>query len=172
MKFYFICISMSIGLLLSGCYSLQTASNSRFEEYNITGTDGKFVEHVHASNYGWYLFNKYPLICGNPDKESFWGSSFFSDHVTAEAVQGDLTARARGIDAQVADLHFTYNATCMLPIPYVNTTFGILWYKEMQASGVIVKPQEQSGLKNKRSVNPLNNDMEKLLKAIPNGDAK
>ncbi len=173
MKAFPICALISAGLILGGCYSLQTASSQRFGGYKITGTEGKFVEHVHVSNYGWYLFNKYPLICGNANHDSWWGSVLFTDHVTPEIVQGRLTERARRIDAQVADLHYTYNATCMLPIPYVNTTFGILWYKEMQTSGVIVKPSVRAGYSKKsRVINPLNNDLEKLLKSIPDGDAK
>ncbi len=163
-----------VGFVFTGCFSMQTASNMRFEGYKITGTDGHFVEHVHVSNYGYYLFNRIPLVCGNADDDAWLGIKFFSDHVTPEIVQGKLTRRASDLGANVADMNFVYDSTCMIPMPieYVNTTFGILWIKEMQASGVFVKPAKSDTVKKKRTLNPLNNDLQKLLNSIPDGGAR
>lgn len=132
-------------LLLAGCYSMETATTTQFRNDRILGIDAQPVGHAVVSNYGWYLFDKFPLVCGNPDPTSSAAWSFFDDEVTPDAVQNDLTRYAAKNKCEVVDLNFYRDSTCMLPIPYVNTTFGILWYREIQVSGVLVRPDRKEG---------------------------
>ena len=126
---------------LAGCYSIETATTAGFRNSRILGIDGTPVGHSIVSNYGWFFFDRYPILCGNPDRGNGGGLwRFFSDQVTLESMQGDLTREAARRGCELADINFYRESTCMLPIPYVNTTFGILWYREVQVSGVLVKP--------------------------------
>ena len=131
---------LAAAFLLAGCYSMDTASTTQFRNDRILGVDAQPIGHAVVSNYGWYLFDKFPLVCGNPDPASASAWSFFDDEVTPNAVQNDLTRYAAKNECEVVDLNFYRDSTCMLPIPYVNTTFGILWYREIQVSGVLVRP--------------------------------
>ena len=79
------------------------------------------------------------------DDEDEW--SFFDDEVTPNAVHNDLTRYAAKNACDVVDINFYRDSTCMLPIPYVNTTFGILWYREIQVSGVLVRPNPKPAAK-------------------------
>ena len=126
-------------LLLAGCYSMDTATTEQFRNDRILGIGARPVGHAVVSNYGWYLFDKFPLVCGNSDPNSSFAWSFFSNEVMPDAVQNDLTRYAAKNACELVDLNFYRDSTCMLPIPYVNTTFGILWYREIQVSGVLVR---------------------------------
>ena len=128
-------------MLLAGCYSMDVATTAQFRNNRILGIDSQPVGHVVVSNYGWYLFDMFPLVCGNPDQDSAFAWTFFDDQVTPNAVHDDLTRFAARNKCEVTDLNFYRDSTCMLPIPYVNTTFGILWYREIQVSGVFVRPR-------------------------------
>ena len=132
-----IAAASAMSLMLCGCFSVKVASSP------VLGEDVK--SHVTVDNYGWYLFDKFPLVCGNPDPTSSAAWSFFDDEVTPDAVQNDLTRYAAKNKCEVVDLNFYRDSTCMLPIPYVNTTFGILWYREIQVSGVLVRPDRKEG---------------------------
>ena len=134
---------LSAAILLAGCYSMDVATTERFRNDRILGIDAQPVGHAVVSNYGWYLFDKYPLVCGNPDSNSSFAWSFFDNEVTPDAVLNDLTRIAVKNDCELVDLNFYRDSTCMLPIPYVNTTFGILWYREIQVSGVFVRPRRR-----------------------------
>ncbi len=128
-------------LLLAGCYSMDVATTKQFRNDSILGIDAQPVGHAVVANYGWYLFDKFPLVCGNPDPKSSAAWTFFNDQVTPNAVHNDLTRHAMKYECELVDLNFYRDSTCMLPIPYVNTTFGILWYREIQVSGVFVRPR-------------------------------
>ena len=74
--------------MLAGCYSMDIATTDALQNSALSSRDGKVLEHVVVSNYGWYLFDSVPLVCGNPDSSSCWAWTFFDDEVTTEAVQG------------------------------------------------------------------------------------
>ena len=133
----------ALGFLLAvtGCYSIDVATTDGFRAARLVNDAGTPRAHAVVSNYGWYLFNAIPLISGNADPapgDCVW--SFFTDNVTPDALHHDLTRLATDAGYEISDINLYRDSTCMLPIPYVNTTFGILWYKEIQVSGVFVKP--------------------------------
>lgn len=132
----------AIGLLLTaaGCYSLDVATTDHFRATRLVNNAGTPKAHAVVSNYGWYLFNTFPIISGHNDPGGGWAWSFFTDNVTPDALHDDLTRLAANTGYELTDINLYRDSTCMLPIPYVNTTFGILWYKEIQISGVFVKP--------------------------------
>lgn len=135
-------------LFSAGCYSIDVASTAGFRSARLAGNTGTPRAHAVVSNYGWYLFNTIPLISGNANPapgRCVW--TFFTDNVTPDALHHDLTRLAADAGCEIDDLNLYRDSTCMLPIPYVNTTFGLLWYKEIQVSGVLVTPTARANRK-------------------------
>ena len=160
--------------LAGGCFSIATSS--------MSGDDGDAIklyaggeprEHVVVSNYGWYLFNFCPMMCGNARKGAWCPWAFFRDDVNETLIQDRLTAYAAEKGYNVEGLHlfndesvlFTIpGASIPLPIPYLVT------YREQQLSGVLVKAnddksEEDAAAGRKR----LTREMKNLLMEIPDG---
>jgi len=128
-------------VLLSGCVSVQRATRVAPGGVTIQGTPGTPVEHVHVSNFGYYLFNCIPIFCGNTAADRRGNTIWFSDEVTLAKTQAIMVDEARSRNSQMADIQPQVKSTCFFgPIPYVGTTFGILWFKEVQMSAVLVRP--------------------------------
>ena len=140
-------IEMCVGALLTlmlaaGCVSVQRAGKVAPEGTVIHGTAGVPDEHVHVSNFGYYLFNCIPLFCGNTAQDHRGNTVWFSNEVTLEKTQDIMIEEVKSRKCQVAELQPQVKSTCFFgAIPYVGTTFGLLWYKEVQMSAVLVRPQ-------------------------------
>ena len=125
----------------AGCVSVQRTTRVASAGTGIQGTPGTPVEHVHVSNYGYYLFNCIPIFCGNTAKDFLGETVWFSDEVTLAKTQGVLVETARNRRYRIADIQPHVRSTCFFgAIPYVGTTFGLVWYKEVQVSAVLVRP--------------------------------
>jgi len=125
---------------LTGCVSVQRSEKVTPAGVGILGTPGTPVEHVHVSNFGYYLFNCIPIFCGNTARDRQGNTIWFSDEVTLAKTQAILIDEARNRNSKLAELQPAVKSTCFFSsIPYVGTTFGILWYKEVQMSAVLVR---------------------------------
>jgi len=127
-------------LLLAGCANIDRSSRAAFGRQDVVGTAGTPEEHLHVSNYGYYLFNAVPLFCGSTDVPG--SGAFFEDTVRLDQTQELLmrTAKSRGA-VQVADIQAIPHSTCFFSaIPYVGNTLGLVWYREVQMSAVLVRP--------------------------------
>ncbi|MGN0875800.1 MAG: hypothetical protein ACI4TC_00855 [Kiritimatiellia bacterium] len=114
---------------LTGCFSL---------ERGAIRTTGQ--EHVHVSNYGWYLFHCIPLACGNASTGAWTPWVIFRNDVTMDKVQGRFMSYANGQGCDVSDLGYVTNESVMLNIPGINAPLPIpylLTYREIQLSGVL-----------------------------------
>jgi len=128
-------------VLLTGCVSVQRAAKVAPGGVTIQGTQGTPVEHVHVSNFGCYLFNCIPICCGNTAAGRRGNAIWFSDEVTLAKTQAIMIDEVRSRKSQMAELQPQVKSTCFFgTIPYVGTTFGILWFKEVQMSAVLVRP--------------------------------
>ena len=116
-------------LLLSGCFTVDSVKTpSR-------------AHHIVVGNYGWYLFNKIPLVCGNASEKPLFPWVFFRNDVTQRKIQARFMKEAADFVYEPQDLvwHtnetilFTFGTAIQIPIPYVLT------YKERQLSGVLKK---------------------------------
>lgn len=119
-------------LCLVGCYSVEKTPSSE------TG-----ATHIIVMNYGWHLFDTYPLMCGNTTAEEDgrcgpW--AFFRDDVTIENTQRLFMKEAAKVGGELGDLDYWVRENYLyevpglqipLPIPYVLT------YREIQLSGVV-----------------------------------
>ena|GEM_PF-718628 len=134
-----VCVVASL-MLVAGCVSVQQ-TNKVSAGVALQGTSGTPAEHAYVSNFGYYLFNCIPIFCGNTADDRRGNTIWFSDEVTLAKTQGIMVDHVRNRNCQMAELQPQVKSTCFFSsIPYVGTTFGILWYKEVQMSAVLVRP--------------------------------
>lgn len=163
MKTFSRIIALCIPALLAGCYSMDVSSAKSLDKVTIAPGDDKPLEHVVVSNYGWFLFNAFPLVCGNATPGESFPWKFFSNQVSSELLHDRLTAHAAAINADIRDLVFIRDEKVFIlnlpgieiPIPYLCT------YKEMQFSAVLAEkkaPVKKEPLKDvhKESVREMN----------------
>ena len=155
-------------LLLAGCFSIDRGTSAAFRGSRLKASDGEPVEHILVANYGWYLFDCIPLVCGNARPGATFPIRFFADNVKADMLHDRLMnyASSKGLD--VVDLHFFNNSSVMfsgpssymlisIPIPY------LLCYHEIQFSGVLAKPPPPPA---KQEPAALAGEMQNLLNEI------
>ena len=93
---------------------------------------------MHAYNYGWYLFNYIPLLCGNTAEDRWAPFVFLRDDVTLDKVQGRVAELAQKDNLSMNNIAYVTKDEIFfqlpgtdipIPLPYVLT------YREMQFSG-------------------------------------
>lgn len=126
--------------LLSGCISVERSQRTVFDRLPVEGTPGTPEQHIHVSNYGYYLFNSIPLFCGNASKAGTGNTVFFRDDVTLAKMQNVLLEEVSRRPYSIVEIQPKTASTCFFSVvPYVGNTLGIFWYKEVQISAVMVK---------------------------------
>ena len=98
----------------------------------------------------WYLFNAWPLACGNAHENSKFIWRFFSNDVNADILQSRLTHYAARKGCDVEELNVFDDEQVLLSIP--GTSFPIplpyiITFREMQISCVLVKSPTKGGAK-------------------------
>lgn len=132
--------ALALLVSLTGCVSVQRAPKVAPAGVGILGTQGVPAEHIHVSNFGYYLFNCIPIFCGNTADDRQGNTIWFSDEVTLAKTQSIMVDEARNRNCKMTELQPHLKSTCFFSsIPYVGTTFGLLWYKEVQLSAVLVR---------------------------------
>ncbi len=132
---------MAAGIFVTGCYTMHTASLAPVSYAKVAGARGTPREHVVVSNYGWYLFNTIPIVCGNARGRFPW--VFFRNDVTADIVHDHLTNYAAERKAEVAELNFAFNDSMILSLPVAELPVPIPYiisYRERSVSGVLMTP--------------------------------
>ena len=176
---------MSSSVLLAGCFSFETTplGVSAGRSLKLQSTHEKATEHVVVSNFGWYLFNRWPIVCGNAreGRRSPW--AFFRDDVNEDLLQRRLMKYAAAHGCNATDVNLFNNAEVLmsigvggvsLPVPY------LISYRELQYSCSLVakdKPDDGTGENvpgesQKRDMKNLNEEMRRLLNTIPDGDVR
>lgn len=119
-------IYICLALCLAGCFSFETA----IEPGGRT--------QVVASNYGWYLFDWIPLVCGDPDDDWIIPCTFFRNRVTLDDVQTRFLAKTRKSGKKVENLVWHNNDSVLLTVPILEIPLPIpyiITYHELQLSG-------------------------------------
>ncbi len=167
-------------LFSAGCFILETTplGADAGRSIELYGSDEPATEHVVVSNFGWYFFNRWPIVCGNAHVDRSLPWRFFRNDVDENVLQRRLMDYASARDCNVTDLHIFNNAEVLmsigvggvsLPLPYV------ISYRELQYSCSLTRrkpaPSDpvQSGREDMKS---LNEEMRKLLETIPDGGTK
>ena len=137
--------SIAACAFFGGCYSLVSASSESLGQTRVIGATGSPSEHVVVSNYGWYLFNRWPIVCGNSRDGAFFPFVFFRDDVTANLLHGKLTGHAAKRNAQVAELNLFFDENVIIEIPGTSIPIPIpyvLCYHERTVSGLLMNPAQ------------------------------
>ena len=136
-------IFAALAIALCGCTSV-----SYSDAYSADGGVDKNAKQVLITNYGYYFFNCVPLFSGGPRDGSF---RMFRNNINLNKTMGVLKDECERLDvAKVDDIQFDEHSTCFFGwVPYVGTTLGIYWFKEVQLSAVLHSDkfnQEKEGL--------------------------
>ena len=154
--------------LLAGCFSMDIATTDALQESALSSRDGKVLEHVVVSNYGWYLFNWIPLACGNAKPGAFFPWKFFSCQVKSDLLHDRLMMHAAAQNADVKDLTFFRNEKVCFDLPGTNFPVPIpyvLCYREIQFSGVLMQhkgPEPSPEEKQRKAVDEMNQLLNRL----------
>ena len=177
-----ILILLSVGglLLTAGCFSLETTplGDASNQSIQLHGDTEQATEHVVISNFGWYFFNRWPIVCGNAHVDRWAPWRVFRNDVDENVLQRRLIDYACARECDVADLHIFNNAEVLmsigvggvaLPLPYV------ISYRELQYSCSLVqrkRPPTDAHAAGKEERKALKEEMRKLLNRIPDGGSK
>ena len=167
-------------LFTAGCFSLETSplGDATGHTIELFGSDEQATEHVVVSNFGWYFFNRWPIVCGNAhvDRTTPW--RFFRNDVDENVLQRRLMSYASERGCNVKDLQIFNNAEVLmsigvggvsLPLPYV------ISYRELQYSCSLTRrnrPPIDARKAGKEDMKALSEEMRRLLEKIPDGGSK
>jgi len=174
--------------LCVGCFTMETATTETLRNSHHTGMEGKPREHVVVANYGWYLFNVIPLVCGNAREGARCAFAFFRDEVTTDIVHSRLTSYAAQKGCHLAELNLYVNDSVLFEVPGTSIPIPmpyVLCYKERLVSALLMDPPPESVAQPSETPLPTNDDsatpaispaekrdMKKLLESIPDGGVK
>ncbi len=167
-------------LFTAGCFSLETSplGDAAGRTIELFASDEPATEHVVVSNFGWYFFNRWPIVCGNAhvDRTTPW--RFFRNDVDENVLQRRLMSYASERGCDVTDLQIFNNAEVLmsigvggvsLPLPYV------ISYRELQYSCSLTRrrrPPIDARNAGKEDMKSLSEEMRRLLEKIPDGGSK
>lgn len=135
-------IFLICALLTGGCYSLQVASNEALRNSAIEKGKNEPVEHILISNYGWYLFNYIPIVCGNTVSTDTIPWVFFSNHVNPILLHDKMIAYASAKNANIRNLSIRRTEKVFFEFPGSQIPVPIpflISFQEVQVSGVLTK---------------------------------
>ena len=168
-------------LLAAGCFSLETSplGDAAGHSIELFGNDAQATEHVVVSNFGWYFFNRWPIVCGNAHVDKTLPWRFFRNDVDADVLQRRLIDYASERECDVKDLHVFNNEEVLmsigvggvsLPLPYVVS------YRELQYSCSLSRrhrpPIDARNATDEEGKKALSEQMRNLLETIPDGGSK
>ena len=168
-------------LFTAGCFSLETTplGDEAGRTIELFGNDAQASEHVVVSNFGWYFFNRWPIVCGNAHVDKTLPWRFFRNDVDADVLQRRLVDYASERECDVKDLHVFNNEEVLMsigvggvsiPLPYVIT------YRELQYSCSLTRrhrpPIDARNATDEEGKKALSEQMRNLLETIPDGGSK
>ena len=146
MKTPFSIVAALCAVILAGCYSMDVATNEALRNSGITDGAHEPIEHVLVSNYGWYLFNCIPLVCGNATPGGSFPWRFFGDHVNPVLLHDKLMTYAGSKNADLKNLSLSRDEKVFFDIPGSDIPCPIpffVCYHEVQISAVLVNRAER-----------------------------
>ena len=147
-KPYLVVVLSAAFAAVSGCVSVERCGGERLSELSINGTDSKPIEHIVVSNFGYYLFDLFPLIAGNADPDGWFPFVLFSDQVKLSKMQTLLSAEVqKRHGTEVVELTSHYDADpCFSVSLDPKSLLGLIFCcREVQLSAVLVEPEDKGG---------------------------
>ena len=166
--------------LAAGCFSLESTplGDDSGRSIELYGNREQACEHVVVSNFGWYFFNRWPIVCGNAHADRRFPWRFFRNDVNENVIQRRLMDYASARECNVTDLYIFNNAEVLMsigvggisvPLPYV------ISYRELQYSCSLTRrksPSADARAAEREDARSLSEEMRKLLETIPDGGSK
>lgn len=134
--------ALALASSLCGCYCIDVATNAALRGSELTDGVNEPLEHVLVSNYGWYLFNCIPLVCGNATPDASFPWKFFGDHVNPILLHDRMMEYADSKNADMKNLSLIRDEKVFFDIPGSDIPCPIpflVCYQEVQLSSVLVK---------------------------------
>jgi len=136
---------MALPLFAAGCFSMQKAETGALVHSDFACENGTPLEHVVVSNYGWYLFDVLPIVCGDPDAaaDDLFAWKLFSNRVNADDVHDRFMRYASERGMTAGDVSFYFTDSCFLDLPIAGASIPVPYlvcYREVQISGVLARP--------------------------------
>ena len=122
---------------------MDVGTNAALRNSELVEDVDKPIEHVLISNYGWYLFNCIPLVCGNAMPGESFPWKFFADQVNPILLHDRMMEYANSKNANVKNIVFTRDERVFFEVPGTEIPCPLpflVCYHEIQLSGVLVKP--------------------------------
>ena len=132
-----------VAALCAGCFTMDSATTETLRHSHHTGMEGRPREHVVVANYGWYLFNVVPLVCGNAREGARFPWVFFRDEVTTDVVHNRLTSYAARNGCHLAELNLYVNDSVLFEVPGTSVPIPmpyVLCYRERLVSALLMDP--------------------------------
>ena len=135
---------VALAALAAGCFSMESAPMrlGPREQIHLRSADVTPLEHALITNSGWYLFNAWPLVCGNVGEDARFAWSFFSDDVNLDVLHDRITRQAARRGCRVEELNVFNDEQVILTIPGVEFSIPLpylLSYRRMQISCLFTK---------------------------------
>ena len=137
---------------LSGCFSFEATpiGGGTADGLRLPASAGAPVEHVVVANTGWFLFNFFPVACGNTADDATLPWKFFRNSVHERVLHDRITKYAAERQCDLEELNVFNDEQVLLTIP--GTSFPIplpyiITFREMQISCVLVKSPTKGGAK-------------------------
>ena len=148
MKILTLPIVVLLAIMLGGCYSMDVGTNAALQNSELVEGVDKPIEHVLISNYGWYLFNCIPLVCGNAMPGESFPWKFFADHVDPVLLHDRMMTYAKSKNANLKNIVLARDERVFFEVPGTEIPCPIpflVCYQEIQLSGVLVNPGRPKG---------------------------
>lgn len=148
--------------LIAGCYSMDISTTDTLKGSALSADEGAPIEHVVVANYGWFLFDCLPIVCGNATPGATFPWKFFSNQVTPALLHDQLMAHAASIHADARDLIFLRDENIIFNVPGTNFPLPlpyVLTYREIQFSAVLTQRKEElppDNVKKRKAVSEMN----------------
>lgn len=123
----------AVSAAFAGCTTVVETENTLSPRVETLGAANS--RQIMVTNYGYYLFNTIPLFSGGDEDGSF---TLFSDKVNLDSAMKTFSKRCEDLNAKrVSDIQTEETSTCFFSwVKFLNTTWGIYWYRQVQVSGV------------------------------------
>lgn len=145
MKISALPVVVLLAIVLGGCYSMDVGTNAALRNSELVEDVDKPIEHVLISNYGWYLFNCIPLVCGNAMPGESFPWKFFADHVDPVLLHDRMMTYAKSKNANLKNIVIARDERVFFEVPGTEIPCPLpffVCYQETQLSGVLVKHSE------------------------------
>lgn len=138
-------MALAVMLAAAGCCTRCSVAPEHMKGLGVVGASGEFVEHYYVRNYGWYLFDKIPLVCGDTNPNSLCGMSFFSDQVRTDTMTRIFNDRVRATGSKPASVATIVDDWVTFEVPGLSFPLFlpyVVCYRDVQISGVLVREKE------------------------------